>query len=49
MLGVPESLSRWACDLLEKYGFRQGRDLLITIHPGSGGKRNAGRYIIIWP
>jgi len=43
ILGVPESLSRWACDLLEKYGYRQGRDLLITIHPGSGGEKKC------WP
>lgn len=38
MLSLPESLNRWACDLLEKYGFSRGRDLLMTIHPGSGGK-----------
>ena len=43
MLGLPESLNRWACDLLEKYGFSRGRDLLMTIHPGSGGKEKC------WP
>jgi len=43
MLRVPDALNKWANDLLDKYGFSQGRDLLIAIHPGSGGKRKC------WP
>lgn len=43
MISLPESLNRWACDLLGKYGFSRGRDLLMTIHPGSGGKEKC------WP
>ncbi len=43
MLSVPEGLIRWAGELLEKKGFSCNQHLLITIHPGSGGKRKC------WP
>jgi len=43
MLRVPDALNIWANDLMDNYGFRQGRDLLIAIHPGSGGNKKC------WP
>jgi hypothetical protein len=43
MLRIPNAQNKWANDLMDNYGFRQGRDLLIAIHPGSGGKRKC------WP
>jgi ADP-heptose:LPS heptosyltransferase len=43
MLHIPWGQERWAAELLRKNGFRHGNDLLVSLHPGSGGKKKC------WP
>ena len=43
MLHISEEIMTYAYEFLEKTRFRNGQDFLITIHPGSGGKRKC------WP
>jgi ADP-heptose:LPS heptosyltransferase len=39
MFHIPAEEETWAAELLKGRGYRSVRDMLISLHPGSGGKR----------